>query len=320
MGKGILLEMKGRTAVVLTPQGEFRRGRIPRGTWDVGDEIQFAEPRSVPGWARWGVAAALALVILPVGYQSWAMAQPAALMTVDINPSIELVLNRKERVLDARGLNEDGTAILDAVPWKRRPGDEVLAGITAEAINASQLDLADGSGTVVVAVAPADGRQVPQERLEEMAQHAQAVVAMTITTEGKERHVTPMVQVPALSVTAEEKEEAEEAGLTPGQYFILEEIRKTVPSVNAEELRELGPGKLLQGLGVSPGQVFQDVEKSHQSGSGLGPESGNAQDTGNGHGQGNGSSQSGGNGQGKADVPRKENNTESMPGGGRKSH
>ena len=49
MGKGILLELEGRTGIVLTPEGEFRRVPLPAGDPAVGDEILVPRPAPNPG-------------------------------------------------------------------------------------------------------------------------------------------------------------------------------------------------------------------------------------------------------------------------------
>ncbi|MDF2631198.1 MAG: hypothetical protein K0R39_5029, partial [Symbiobacteriaceae bacterium] len=129
MGKGVLLEMAGRQAVVLTPQGEFKKIPAPRGTWEIGDEVEYAELRSVAPWARWGATAAAAAVLMVgsfVGYNQYTLTVPVAVVTVDINPSLELTLNKKDQVLKAKPLNADGELVLQGVVWNRKPFDEVV--------------------------------------------------------------------------------------------------------------------------------------------------------------------------------------------------
>ena len=71
-------------------------------------------------WAPLAVAAALILMCGGAfGVVSWRDANAvASVVSLDVNPSIELQVNQKERVLSARPLNEDAQVILDGMDLK----------------------------------------------------------------------------------------------------------------------------------------------------------------------------------------------------------
>lgn len=65
------------------------------------------------------IAAVACLLAVFVGAGGYAYAmKPVAYVGVDINPSIELVLNRFDCVIEARALNDDARAVLDAADVK----------------------------------------------------------------------------------------------------------------------------------------------------------------------------------------------------------
>lgn len=267
VGKGILLELEGRKAVVLTPQGEFQRVPVPRGNWEIGDEISFADATPVP-WARWGLTAAAAvlmLVLAPVGYQRWALAQPVAFVTVDINPSLQLTLNKRDEVLKAQGMNSDGVLVLQGVEWERRPLAEVVAAVTERAIEEHKLDVADPASAVVVAVAPAKEENLPEQLEASLVTTAEVAVKATVEQNAKAKNVSPVTNVTAVGATAQEWKEAKEKGLNPGQLFLLQEIQATVPEVEVkpEDLKDKGVRKILKELEVSPSVILGGVEKHH---------------------------------------------------------
>ena len=74
-----------------------------------------ANKRKKP-WLRGLIAACLALVLLGAGAGGgmWYQANyaVASIVSLDVNPSIELRVNQKERVLSCAALNEDASAIL----------------------------------------------------------------------------------------------------------------------------------------------------------------------------------------------------------------
>ena len=77
-------------------------------------------PRRKKRWAPLAVAAALVLMCAGgFGFTSWRTANTvASVVSLDVNPSIELRVNEKERVLSALPLNEDAQIILDGMDLK----------------------------------------------------------------------------------------------------------------------------------------------------------------------------------------------------------
>lgn len=64
---------------------------------------------------RYSLAAAAVIIFtLALGiYEMWFV--PVTVVSIDVNPSLELRVNRLDRVLDAKAFNDDGTEILDSL-------------------------------------------------------------------------------------------------------------------------------------------------------------------------------------------------------------
>ena len=68
------------------------------------------------------MAAVCAMLILAIIIGGYSMIQtPVSFVSIDVNPSVELALNRFDRVVSAKGYNEDGESVLDgvSVKWKK---------------------------------------------------------------------------------------------------------------------------------------------------------------------------------------------------------
>ena len=52
--------------------------------------------------------------------------EPTAYIDIDVNPSIELAVNRFDRIIETRALNDDGQTVLDAVDVKHRSASAAL--------------------------------------------------------------------------------------------------------------------------------------------------------------------------------------------------
>lgn len=89
------------------PEGVLSRCETRKGT------VIPLKKKKTPAW-RWLAAACLALVLVAGGagaayQQAYAV---ASVVSLDVNPSIELSVNRNEKVLSCTPLNEDAAAVL----------------------------------------------------------------------------------------------------------------------------------------------------------------------------------------------------------------
>lgn len=73
-------------------------------------------------------AACLLLVLLGIGGVAWA-STPYAYIGIDVNPSLELGINRFDRVADTRAYNEDGEQVLQQADVQGKSYEEALAAI-----------------------------------------------------------------------------------------------------------------------------------------------------------------------------------------------
>lgn len=107
----MLMEAKGKKGVLMTADGRFIQVRLPNNSVALGEEI------SAPIWQHnnWFkhsfIAAAVLLMFLLPGYHLFSK-QAIAYVALDINPSIELAVDKNTNIIKAQGLNEDGVKII----------------------------------------------------------------------------------------------------------------------------------------------------------------------------------------------------------------
>ncbi len=280
MGKGILLEVEGRAGVVLTPTGEFKRVSLPQGACEIGDEIAFEERASMA--ARWGwvaaAAAAFLLIATPVGYQSWTLAQPAAVVLIDINPSLKLTLNGREQVIDAQGLNADGEAVLEGVDWQKHGVDDVVRQVTAQAVAKGKLDPTREGSAVLMAVAPAGEKELKPAKAEALAEKSKQAVQAEVKAQAESKGAEPKAEVASFEASSDELEEAKEQGLTLPKFIIYQELVDDYPELTPEVIEGKGPGQFLQEMGVSPSEIFSQAAEHRKNAGEAQPASGNGND------------------------------------------
>ena len=80
----------------------------------IADAESEANTKRKPGWAKLGIMAACLALVLCTGIATHAIRSnaTAGTFTMDVNPSVEIRVNKKERVLEVNPLNEDGKVIV----------------------------------------------------------------------------------------------------------------------------------------------------------------------------------------------------------------
>jgi hypothetical protein len=105
----------------------------------------------------------VSLLVLALVSQFALQPVEAAFVTLEVNPSVEIGVDRRGLVVSAQGLDEAGKALLAAVRWtslRQRPFDEVLASLTDRLIAENRV--APG-GRVVVTVRAVSGEPAVQD-------------------------------------------------------------------------------------------------------------------------------------------------------------
>lgn len=211
------------------------------------------------------LAACLALVAVGLGGFRW-YEQPTAYVSIDVNPSIELSVNRFGIVVGAQGINGDGDALLSAVSLTGREYAEALSELTGSEAFASYTQ---EDSYVEISVTSNDERQAGElqaqsdARLEELPCHGSC-------------H----------AVDEETRRAAAEAGMGVGRYRAALELIELEPDTTLEEcasltMRQLRDRIASHGENADAGSSGQGAGRGHGGGAGQGG--------GMHHGRGNGS-------------------------------
>jgi hypothetical protein len=131
---GIVMEVKQKSAIIMTSDGDFLNVRKPSSTIQVGEEITSAVIESTPAfnWRYAAAAAAIILLLLPFMYFRQAYAT-VAYVNVDINPSLEIGINKYNKVSTVYALNSDGEALLNTMSLKGLDINSAIGLVISEA-------------------------------------------------------------------------------------------------------------------------------------------------------------------------------------------
>ena len=147
---------------------------------------------------------------------------------IDVNPSIEISLNRFDTVSQVNYLNSDAEKVLMDVDLIGCSPEEalelVLTAYTRQGYFEEEAEL-------YISVTDEDDKG-SQELLNRLKNHAEKV-------KGNKNY-----SVNTLHLSKEAKTEAEELGISPGKYNVISKIIEKLPSYSVEDLKDLPMSEL----------------------------------------------------------------------------
>ncbi|SFJ06115.1 MULTISPECIES: anti-sigma factor domain-containing protein [unclassified Bacillus (in: firmicutes)] len=216
MNKGIVMDIRKRSIVVLTPDGEFINCKKKSNSYIIGQEIVFHEQEkrqvtfSVPSILKPAllIFACFLCVFLFVFNQPEEKA--LAYVSIDINPSLEVSVTKDLRVTELRACNEDGRRILKEIKgWKNEPLQDVVRAIVKQSKEDGYLT--SEKQVMLTSVAK-------EKSLEPQLQKAMQELKREYDTQ----HVTVIYQESTMQI----RENAQKAGVSTGIYLKQENEKK----------------------------------------------------------------------------------------------
>lgn len=181
--------------------------------------------RSGGAWRRW-VAAAAVFVLVVLGGGFYAAQMPGGVATLDVNPSIELTVNKLGRVLSVRARNADAQAVLDELELRNQPLQTAAGAIVTE-LQADGYVSAD-TNSILITVEAGKGDARLRDRLAAAVEDAQ-------TDCGLEPAVLAQVLEPDPALEAE----AAAMGVSAGKAMLIRQISAQVEELTDEALAVL---------------------------------------------------------------------------------
>lgn len=167
-------------------------------------------------WAPLAAAACLALVLVGGGggyYYYSANNAVASLVSLDVNPSIQLEVNKNEKVLSATPMNNDGAEILDGMDLKGTQADVAMYAIIGSLLQHGYVD--ELANSILITVE--DDDQVRGEKLQqELTAQADAALANA--------QVNGAVLAQTLQNSEELSQKAQEYGISTGKAALIQAI------------------------------------------------------------------------------------------------
>ena len=123
--KAIIVEIKGKHAAILSDDGLV--SRIKNKNYSLGQEIVIKNNNNKSKIIKMTASAAAAIMIFVT--PAWAYLTPYSYVSVDVNPSFEFYINRFDRVLTVKALNDDGKELSKGINIEGLKNKEIQSAV-----------------------------------------------------------------------------------------------------------------------------------------------------------------------------------------------
>lgn len=274
--KGIIMQIANGHAIVLTKDREFLKIPLLDGM-SVGQEVDVpavADIRKVSEkkrnwfmktWKQSGAVAACLLLAVGIwSSQSLMGGDPKAYayVSVDINPSIELSIDENHKVVDAKGLNQDGEQVLTDLKLQGVPVEEAISKLAEMAKNKGFLN---EQTEVLITASPADRTEDAGSDLQLIEDSLVATVQKVTSTNGT------AVDVEGIVVSQDVRQAAKEAGVSTGKYAFYLSAQSNGVDVDLNELKKESIHAIIDKQGTELADVIhnirggKDLDKLHDT-------------------------------------------------------
>ncbi|NLK28020.1 MAG: anti-sigma factor domain-containing protein [Clostridiales bacterium] len=224
--KAVVVEIKKNYAAVLSDNGCILK--VKNNNYEIGQVIYINnKEKSIRKKILTFAASAAALLILGTG--TWAYAAPYSYVSLDVNPSIEFTVNRFDRVLRVKAVNDDGEELLKDINLSDLKNETINNALSAtiEQISAAGYFEGDIEAGLIIATSAKN-----TAKAEKLVEELQETVDSELVEQGKE------VEVEAISIGYERVQEAKKLGVTPGKLNLVEKLQASAQDPETIDIEE----------------------------------------------------------------------------------
>jgi len=215
--KAVIVECSKGAAVALCDDGTFCK--IKNRGYLVGQELSLKKKAYSGSWKRTlSLCASLAVALLSLGgIGAYMYVTPYTYVSLDINPSISYSLNRYDKVIEVRGMNDDGQQVVSSISSEvsHRSISDAL-GVTIRQLEKDHY-ISDEDNHVIIGICSDNEKKV------------QTIVSCVDTLSQEEAQVC---SIDTVTVSAEVKNDADSLGITPGKLALINAVAQSSDDEN----------------------------------------------------------------------------------------
>ncbi|HHW57457.1 MAG TPA: anti-sigma factor domain-containing protein [Clostridia bacterium] len=206
--KAIVVQKEKNKTYIMTEKGEFKCLKNFHDV-DIGEAIYLPDSTGVyKSLTRFIIAASLIFALL-FAFINFKTPQVYAYVYIDINPSIEVSIDRKGKIIDATPLNEEAKKILDNLPYK---GLDISSFITKTVEESQKLGFLKEEDIILITTVTLKNSSIISEDIEKAVN--------TI------KNTNSKIQIETLKSTEMQREEAKKEKISPGKLILWEDAKE----------------------------------------------------------------------------------------------
>ncbi|KHO61477.1 anti-sigma factor N-terminal domain protein [Thermoanaerobacter sp. YS13] len=216
--KAVVVQKEKNKTYVMTEKGEFKCLKNLQNV-NVGETIELNENFVVfKSTAKILIAASilLALIFTIINFKS---AEVYAYVYIDINPSIEISIDKNGKIINALPLNEDGKKILDKFPYK---GLDITTFINQTVEESQKLGFLKEDDTVIITTVPIKNSPFINEQIEKAVKNI--------------KKINTNIQIETLKSDETQREEAKKEKTSPGRLILWEKAKSEGINIPKDKL------------------------------------------------------------------------------------
>lgn len=168
-------------------------------------------------------------LFIGLGFGSYIYLQiPSAYVSLDINPSIELGINRFEKVVTSEAYNADGQKILDNTKYKHLHIESAVNNVLASAIEQSYIA---NEKSFAISIATISNDDSTRGNLEKKLKKA-------IHTSLYDNNINTEVDIISFNSNSAKREEAKALGVTSGKLNLIQELMSLSTDIKFEDYKD----------------------------------------------------------------------------------
>lgn len=212
--KAVIVEIKGNFAAVLSDDGCMTK--VVNKNYAIGQVIELNTSKGKFKFARRKaitMVASLAAVFTMFTVTAWAYCTPYYYVSLDVNPSIEYSVNRFERVIGVKAINEDGNKILIKLNLQNQGIDDAIKNTIEQITAQGYLNGSEQGGICIAAYG------INEENSQGIADRIKDRIQQCIDEEGIQ------ADIEANGIGQQRVQRAEELNTTPGKLNLVEKLK-----------------------------------------------------------------------------------------------
>ena len=227
--KGIIVDKKGRYAVVLTGNGSFIKIKN-KVDYKIGYEVEFKQKNFVDTrlLRKISAVAAVSLFTLGLSYGAYSYTLPYSYVDVDINPSIELTANVFDVIIKTETFNEDGKQLLAKNNIKFKTLDAGISELMDSAIQQGYLK-EDADNTVLLTITSKN-----DDKSEKLKESLESSTSKTLS----KGNIKSSVLLQESTTQKHDEAKDKDKNISPGKMSLIEKAMKDEPQLKLDELKD----------------------------------------------------------------------------------